>query len=199
MGSSYNNSQSSFSAATSFVTLKLNSLHNLKLLHCFRELAAILYYVIMLKLLQNVSWLVKPQNVILLLVSLQYYLIPRVRGHVLTLATCRLLMRQPWQDQGSFYLVTQQYYYFSIGWLYIFYKFPSNSKTHIKKMHLIGDLLLWKWQYKSIVKSSRRRENTGYVVSDLEALRLIHHNTGLRSIEDDSSATNAFTSTENQM
>lgn len=65
-------------------------MHNLRLLHCLRELAAILLYVITLKLLLSVSSLGKLQNVILLLVSLQNYLILTVMGYVLTtsLTTC---------------------------------------------------------------------------------------------------------------
>lgn len=107
-------------------------MHNLRLLHCFRELAAILLYAIMLKLLLSVSSLGKLQNVILLLVSLQNYLILAVMGYELTIATSRhAAILTSWR---LIYLVVQQDD-FSIGWLYVFYKCYSDGKIHMKKIH----------------------------------------------------------------
>lgn len=117
---------------------------------------------------------------------------------VLATATCRPFKRQSWQAQGCFYLVAQQYYYFSIGWLCIFYKLYSDGKIHIREIPFNWRPTLTKLTMQ-INSSSRRRENTGLMVSNLEALGCTCHNTGLQSIGDNCSASNAFTSAKSQM
>lgn len=124
-----------FPTAALFVTL--NSLHNLKLLHCFRELAAILHHIIMLKSLSNASLLVKPQNPILLLVSIHSDLIPCCHG--VCPSHCYLQTLQETILTSSRLLLPGILILAPAGFVYFINSIQVAKPTY-RKIHLTGDL-----------------------------------------------------------